>query len=169
MFQYNTVDSVSVLWRPPGNCWNPSSVNLFTIDQPLALFWTELIESKNSHPIPLISILLLSSHLHLVGFLEIPSSYPSLVTCYLDLGVLWFYSVTSYKCRDSWSWSAPPVFFLVYKFLTTPFTSCLYTGFSNSIFPRVFFFSYGVRLSPLGTTATVWAIVPAPYDWWWSL
>jgi hypothetical protein len=36
---------------------------------------------------------------------------------------------------------------------------------------EVFIFSYGVRLSPLGTAATVWAIVPAPDDRWcrmWS-
>jgi hypothetical protein len=30
-----------------------------------------------------------------------------------------------------------------------------------------FYFSHGVRLSPLGTAATVWPIVPAPDDRWW--
>jgi hypothetical protein len=33
---------------------------------------------------------------------------------------------------------------------------------------RFFYFSYGVRLSPLGTAATVWPIIPAPDDTWWS-
>jgi hypothetical protein len=28
----------------------------------------------------------------------------------------------------------------------------------------LFYFSHGVRLSPLGTAATVWPIVPAPDD-----
>jgi hypothetical protein len=32
----------------------------------------------------------------------------------------------------------------------------------------VFVCSGGVRLSPLGTSANIWPIVPAPYDdWWW--
>jgi hypothetical protein len=38
-----------------------------------------------------------------------------------------------------------------------------YWGVSN----YVFYFSHGVRLSPLGTAATVWPIVPAPDDRWW--
>jgi hypothetical protein len=29
---------------------------------------------------------------------------------------------------------------------------------------RMFFFSHGVRLSPFGTVATVWPIVPVPDD-----
>jgi hypothetical protein len=29
---------------------------------------------------------------------------------------------------------------------------------------RAYFFSHGVRLSPLGTAATVWPILPAPDD-----
>jgi hypothetical protein len=32
-----------------------------------------------------------------------------------------------------------------------------------------FYFYYGVRLSPLGTAATVWSIAPVPDDWWWWL
>jgi hypothetical protein len=33
-----------------------------------------------------------------------------------------------------------------------------------------FLFSHGLRLSPLGTAATVWPIAPAPDDrWWWLL
>jgi hypothetical protein len=32
----------------------------------------------------------------------------------------------------------------------------------------MYVFSHGVRLSPLGTAATVWPIVPVPDDrWWW--
>jgi hypothetical protein len=30
-----------------------------------------------------------------------------------------------------------------------------------------YYFSHGVRLSPHGTAATVWAIVPTPDEWWW--
>jgi hypothetical protein len=45
------------------------------------------------------------------------------------------------------------------------------TGVHDQIFVTVgelfyfyFIFSYGVRLNPLGTAATVWPIVPAPDD-----
>jgi hypothetical protein len=31
----------------------------------------------------------------------------------------------------------------------------------------MFYFSHGVRLSPLGSAATVWPTVPAPDDRWW--
>jgi hypothetical protein len=30
-----------------------------------------------------------------------------------------------------------------------------------------YYYSHGVRLSPLGTAATVWPIIPAPDDRWW--
>jgi hypothetical protein len=35
---------------------------------------------------------------------------------------------------------------------------------SKNIFEFFIYFSHGVRLSPLGTAATVWPIVPAPDD-----
>jgi hypothetical protein len=42
-------------------------------------------------------------------------------------------------------------------------------GLTNQVSGHSFFFSCGrVRLSPLGTSATNWPIVPAPDDrWWW--
>jgi hypothetical protein len=33
-----------------------------------------------------------------------------------------------------------------------------------TVFSLFFYFSHGVRLSPLGTAATVWPILPAPHD-----
>jgi hypothetical protein len=35
-------------------------------------------------------------------------------------------------------------------------------GNRSAMLPLLFFFSHGLRLSPLGTAATVWPIVPAP-------
>jgi hypothetical protein len=40
------------------------------------------------------------------------------------------------------------------------------TSPSNEVTKFFIYFSHGVRLSPLGTAATVWSIVPAPCDRW---
>jgi hypothetical protein len=40
--------------------------------------------------------------------------------------------------------------------------------FNNKFNMYFFYFCHGVRLSPLGTSATVWPVVPAPdYRWRW--
>jgi hypothetical protein len=51
---------------------------------------------------------------------------------------------------------------------SSPLQISLLRKFTRSIGPWVIIILSGVRLSQLGTSATVWPIVPAPDDrWWW--
>jgi hypothetical protein len=54
----------------------------------------------------------------------------------------------------------------------TPFFLSLSPSFSSSSYPYEavivsFYFLGGVQVSPFGTSATNWPIVPVSDDWWW--
>jgi hypothetical protein len=89
--------------------------------------------------------------------------------------ILWFYF--------SWSYSIlkyPPTFYLRSFLFQHPLLYLYYDALLVKrhliylgIFTRVLLYTHilvswgGVRLSPLGTSATNWPIVPAPDDRWW--